>query len=149
MIVTQAAFYQTAATIYKFFVAKGLTPDQACGIVAQADAESSENPKAVGDKDHAFGLFQLHVDRITLIKAGTGIDIHALPSVEDQCAGVWYELNHSEKRALTQIKAQKTAYDAGFVACRFYERPGSIAQWAKRGGAAQKWAEYFAAHPVA
>ena len=45
--------------------------------------------------------------------------------------------------------AAKTAYDAGYAAARYWERPGSTLQYAKRGNRAEFWAAYFAKHPVA
>jgi hypothetical protein len=56
-------------------------------------------------------------------------------------------LQHTEKHALASIKSARTAYDAGYVACRFWERPGSTAQYAKRGDRAEWWANYFSKHP--
>ena len=56
-------YYASAATIYKFWLANGFSPAQAAGLLAQADAESSLNPHAVGDHDQAFGLDQWHSSR--------------------------------------------------------------------------------------
>lgn len=147
MTITSKSFseaqFTAATTIYNFFKEKGLTSEQACGIVAQAQGESSFNQKAIGDKDHAFGDFQLHMDRISIIKKGDGIDIHSLPSTLDQCAAVWYELNHSEHTALAKLKATTNAYDAGSVFCEHYERPASSADYVKRGNFANDWQVYF------
>jgi hypothetical protein len=141
-------YYATAGQIYQFFLGKGLTSAQAAGILAQADAESTLRPAVVGDHGQAFGLFQLHPVRADAIHAATGIDVHAA-TVEQQCEAVWWELHNSEKKALAAILAAKTAYDAGHDACRFYERPGSTAQYAIRGNKAENWAVWFEKHPVA
>ena len=143
------AYYANAAQIYSFFLANGFTPAQACGILAQADAESSLDPTAVGDKDTAFGMFQWHGARATVIKKGCGVDVAKLPPMTDQLTAALWELNHSEHSASIQIKLATTAYDAGYAAARFWERPGSPLQYAKRGDKAEAWATYFSQHPVA
>ena len=138
-------YYLVAQTIYDFFVSHGFTPEQACGVVANADAESSMRVNVVGDKGHAFGLFQLHADRADLIKAGCGIDIRTA-SAADQCSAVLYELNHTERRAMTALRQAKTAYDAAHDFCRFYERPGSTLQYAIRGDKGEQWLLWFKKH---
>jgi hypothetical protein len=145
----QAAYYATAAQIAKFWLDAGLTLPQACGLLAQADAESSLNPKAVGDHGQAFGLNQWHASRVHAIKKGCSVDLTKLPSLADQLKAALWELNGPESHAFTLIKQQVTAYDAGFVACRTWERPASVAQWPKRGGRAQEWFEHFGKNPIA
>jgi hypothetical protein len=137
-----------AATIYQFWLAVGLTPAQACGLLAQADAESSLCPKAVGDHGQAFGLDQWHTSRIDAIRNGCGVDLKTLPPLTDQLKGALWELTHTEKLAFQRIKDAKTSFDAGYVACRYWERPGSTAQYARRGDIAEAWAAYFRKHPV-
>ena len=140
----------TAKIIFDAFVGFGFTPAQACGMVAQADAESSFRPMVVGDHGEAHGLFQLHADRIALIKAGCGADMAHEPDPFKQCLGVWWEMTKGhEKHALAAIRAATTAYDAGAAACRFYERPGAPGQPAKRGALAQAWFARFTPHTEA
>jgi hypothetical protein len=151
--VTQAAsaalsYNDKAALIYRFWLANGFTPAQAAGLLAQADAESSLDPKAVGDHDEAFGLDQWHMARVDAIRNGCGVDLKKLPSLADQLKAALWELQHAEKGALAEIRAAKTAYDAGYAACRFWERPFSTAQYGKRGAAAEKWAVFFSKNPV-
>ena len=134
----------SAATIFEFWLAAGLTPAQACGLLAQAAAECSLNPNAVGDHDQAFGLEQWHSSRIDAIRNGCGIDLAALPPLAVQLKAALWELQHTERRAFAQIKAAKNAYDAGYAACRYWGRHPPTAQYAKRGDAAEKWADYFA-----
>jgi hypothetical protein len=143
--ISTAEYYSNAAIIFEFFKSVGLLPEQAAGMLAQADAESSLDPKAVGDHGEASGLFQLHGIRADAIKAGCGIDIKALPDVLEQCKGVWFELQHSEKRALAKLREATLAYEAGFAACKFFERPGAPGQPEKRGNTAEKWLAHFQA----
>jgi hypothetical protein len=143
-----ATYYPNAETIYHFWLAAGFTPAQAAGLLAQADAESSLKEKAVGDHGEAFGLDQWHTARIDAIRNGSGIDLKKLPILADQLKAALWELQHTEKAALSKIKAARTAYDAGYAACRFWERPGSTVQYAKRGDRAEWWAGYFSKNPV-
>jgi len=43
-MVDLGTYYANAATIYQFWLESGLTPAQACGLLAQADSESSLDP---------------------------------------------------------------------------------------------------------
>lgn len=125
-----------------------LGPIGACGILAQIQGESSFDPSAIGDRDSAFGICQWHADRIALIKAGCGIDIHALPDFATQCEAIWFELNSSERAALAAIKAATTPYDAGSVAETTYERSGTSGDPEKRGNFAVAWAKTFGVSAV-
>lgn len=141
------AYYAAAIQIYKFFIGKGLTSAQAIGIMTQADAESSLRPAVVGDHGTAFGLWQIHPQRADAIKAKTGIDVRNA-TIEQQCEAVWWELNNPERAAFQHILAGKTAYDCAHDACRFYERPGSTLQYAKRGDKAEQWAVWLQKNAV-
>jgi len=135
-----------AAAIRRFWIDAGLTEAQACGMLAQADAESSLNPDAIGDHDRAFGLDQWHPSRIDAIRNGCGIDLMKRPPLADQLRAALWELKHTERHAFLQIKAAGSAWDAGYAACRFWERPASAAQYARRGALAEKWAAFFERH---
>jgi hypothetical protein len=143
------AYQAAAATILEFWMAHGFTFEQACGLLAQADAESSFNPKVVGDRGLAFGIHQWHADRIDAIKRGCGVDLRKLPPLADQLTAALWELTHTEKRAAAAIKETTTAYDAGFAGCRFWERPASPAQYSRRGQKAEAWAASFRNKSVA
>jgi hypothetical protein len=120
----------------------------AAAFVEQADAESSFEPSVRGDHGEAFGLFQMHDDRIDAIKRATGIDIVATPAVEKQLDGVWWELTHPELIHLNQILKSRNAYDAGCLACKLWERAGAPGQPPKRGQGAQAWLAWLTAHPA-
>jgi hypothetical protein len=148
-MLSQAQYYLNAKEIHAFWLAKQQTPIFAAAMLAQADAESSLDPNAIGDHHEASGLHQLHMDRIKLIRDGNGtwpgcgIDVSKLPSIARQLEAVWWELQHSEMHALKMIREATTAYDAGFAASAFYERPGAPGQNVKRGHRAVFWASYF------
>jgi hypothetical protein len=149
MTITQTQYYANAREIHAYWLSVKQTPIFAAAMLAQADAESSLDPNAVGDHDHAFGLHQLHTNRIILICDGNeqwpgcGIDVSKLPPLVNQLEAVWWELLHSESHALKMIQAAKTSYDAGFAASAWYERPGAPGQNVKRGNRAAFWSSYF------
>ena len=140
-----------ALEIYRFWVASGFSHVQACGMVANADAESSCDPTLIGDLGKAHGLHQWHDDRRILIRDGgqgykvCGIDLATQTDLPSQLRAALWELTHSEHHALGLIKATTTAYDAGATICRAFERSGLSAQPDKRGKAAQTWDTYFRA----
>ena len=144
-----STYYPNAASIYKFWLGAGFTPAQSAGLLAQADAESSLDVKAVGDHGAAFGIDQWHLSRCDAIRNGCGVDLKKLPPLADQLKAALWELQHTEKGALAKIRAAQSAYDAGYAACRYWERPGSTLQYGKRGSRAEWWATYFSKHPVA
>ena len=144
----QTTYYANAVTIYKFWLAAGFAPAQAAGLLAQADAESSLDPLAIGDHRQAYGLEQWHSSRADAIRNGSGVDLTKLPPLADQLKAALWELQHTERHALIQIKATKTAFDSGYAACRFWERPASVAQYSRRAAMAEKWAVYFSRHPI-
>lgn len=134
--------YAIAEVLYEYFIKVGLTSAQACGVVAQADAESGFNTQARGDGGEAHGLFQMHPDRIALIKAH-GFDMTS-PSALVQAEGVWWELQNSETEALGQLRASHSAYQAGHAMSVYYERPANEVEEAnRRGNLAAKWFRYF------
>lgn len=142
-------YESSAVTIAKFWTGAGLTLAQACGLLAQADAESSLNPKAVGDHDEAFGLDQWHGSRAAAILKGCGVDLTRLPPLADQLKAALWELENTEKAAFAKIRATRTAYDAGYAAALYWERPSDPAQYEKRGNKAEVWLMYFEKNPIA
>lgn len=132
----------TPTTIYHYFVNAGLTPEQACGIVANVEAESGFDIHNIGDGGRAKGIFQMHPDRRGTIKDATGIDM-AHDSIIDQCKGVFWELQNVELVAYRKLKEAEKPFQAGYAWCRYYERPASHYEWIKRGKRAQHWYEHF------
>jgi hypothetical protein len=153
---SDSQYYTNAVAIYDFWVQTAkLTPAQACGMLAQADAESSLNPTAYGDKDlktneyTAWGLYQIHTDRAEIIERATGVDLTTLPDVMDQHRAVWWELQNVklEENALEKVRACTTAVEAGAAACKYYERAGAPGQAAKRAARAEEWYEWLTKKP--
>lgn len=119
----------------------GWTPNQAAGVSSNLYSESGYNPFAVGDNGQAYGLAQWHKDRQDTYKRLFG---HSMQSVTDrgqalkeQLAFLQWELTHTFKKAGDELKRQRSAYGAGYVVSRDYERPaGGAATAAFRGGSA-------------
>lgn len=103
----------------------GWTRDQATGIVANIQAESSGDIKATGDNGNAFGLGQWHKDRQDDFKKWTGHDIQNSTRIE-QLAFINYELRNKEQRAGKALASTTNAASAADVVSRKYERPGDV-----------------------
>lgn len=148
-LLTLAQHDANAKEIYDFWVANGFSHVQACGMVANADAECSCDPTLVGDQGKAYGLHQWHDDRRLLIRdggqgyKGCGIDVKTQTDLPSQLMAALWELTHSEHHAFGLIKATGTAYEVGSIICSSYERSGLSDQADKRGKRAQTWDKYF------
>jgi hypothetical protein len=150
-------FFDGANSCLILWIAKGVSMPFALGMIAQAEAESSFDPNAMGDypnHDHtkaptAFGLYQLHSDRLAAIKAGTSVDIEALVRAK-QCTfqhcidAAWWEFTHMHWAGMATIAAQKTAYGAAYQACALFERAGAEGAAQRRGHMAERWTMHFA-----
>ncbi len=107
----------------KFFMGMGWTKEQAAGIVANLQRESSMNPKAVGDNGQAYGIAQWHPDRQREFFKTFGKDIRQ-STMQEQLAFVQYELTQgAEKRAGNMLRAATNAKQAGEIVSKYYERP--------------------------
>lgn len=112
---------------FQFWLSQGYTPAQAAGLVANEQAESGFNPRAIGDSGAAHGSFQWHSDRIAKIKAATGIDVTTASHVDQLRAAAW-ELNHSGVGA--RLRGTTTAQEAGALISSRFERPANGVQQA-------------------
>jgi hypothetical protein len=106
-----------------FFIAHGWTRAQALGLVANIQAESSFNIKALGDQGTSFGLCQWRGDRQTNFFKLFGHHIQDSTFAE-QLTFVNFELRQgTEKNAGDRLSRQTTAAQAAEVVSTFYERP--------------------------
>jgi hypothetical protein len=130
---------QSANDTLRFFEEKGWTREQAAGIVANLQAESRMDPKAVGDGGKARGVAQWHPDRQEEFKKFSGKDIGE-SSLAEQLAFVDYELRHGkEQRAGALLRGATTAEQAGAIVSQHYERPADMmGQATLRGQMAQQ-----------
>ena len=115
-----------ANTVIDFFTSKGLSREQAAGIAGNIQSESGFNPEAVGDSGKAFGLAQWRDNRRDNLETWTEDNGYDANSVEGQLEFLWWELNNSERNALTKLKQTDTPSDAAIAFAKFYERPTVI-----------------------
>ena len=107
---------------YKFFISMGLTPIQAAGIVGNLKQESSTfNTKDVGDGGESIGIAQWSSIRRKDFEKVFGKAFKD-STFQEQLQFIWWELNNTEKRALTKLKAATTAAEAAALFDKFYER---------------------------
>lgn len=109
------------AQVWSFFAQKGLAPHQIAGIMGNISAESSFDPRAVGDGGTSFGLFQHHAGRGQGLLGAVGGQA-ALGDVRAQLEYVWRELMTTESAAMAKLMASTTVRGAteAFVG---FERP--------------------------
>lgn len=127
----------TAGSIMNYFQRMGWTREQAAGITANLQKESSLNPGAVGDGGKAYGLAQWHPDRQAAFKQWAGKDIRQ-STLAEQLAFVHYELTRGAERAAgNALRGTTSARAAGAVVSSEYERPRNrVGEMIERGSAA-------------
>jgi hypothetical protein len=152
------AFFASARELFTLWMAKVGSPVIACGIIAQAEAESAFNPNACGDRGKAtgeptaFGLHQRHQDRLDEILKATGINIKArvlakVNTLPIEVEATWWELRAHPYLGLEALRNATTPFGAGFQATWRFERAGAAGACVRRGQMAQRWAEYFGVNP--
>jgi hypothetical protein len=141
-------FFANAALALAVWRSLDKSDNFAFGMIANAEAESALDPTAKGDygldrKPTAFGLHQLHMDRIAIVKARWGIDIATLPPLGLQIVAAYHELETFLYLGKAQIEAAANPSDAGAAACTYFERPLVQIESMRRGQMAQRWADHF------
>lgn len=135
---------------YAFWRGKGLSHEQAVGMVANERAESRHNPGARGDGGLAHGLYQHHPDRRAAILAGSGIDISTATAAQQREAAFWEMTKGAEKKAWAALKQAQSAGEAAAVVSRLYERPlAQDAEASKRAAIANGLANILKLAPQA
>ncbi len=138
-----AAMEGGARESFEFWKSKGLTPEQAAGLVGMEQGESGFNPRSIGDHGQAHGAFQWHADRRADIRAGAGIDVDTATHAQ-QLEAAYYEFQHKEAAAWAAIKKSRTASDAARAGVYHFERPGDKeGQSIVRGGMGEGWLKRF------
>jgi hypothetical protein len=113
---------EDASEAFDFFV-KTWTKEQSAGLVANIEAESNFNYRAVGDGGTAFGLCQWHPDRQRNFQRQFGKNMRD-SSFDEQLQFVNFELRQGTERHAGNLLSQaQTAQDAGEEVCSQYERP--------------------------
>jgi hypothetical protein len=112
-----------ARTAMSFFQRRGLTAAQSAGVVGNLQAESGANLNigAVGDGGKARGIAQWHPDRLARFARATGKAFER-STLMDQLNFIWWELNNTERAAMSKLRAARTAEQAAAVFDQYYER---------------------------
>lgn len=112
-----------ARTAMQFFTGKGLSAAQSAGVVGNLQAESGANLNtgAVGDGGKARGIAQWHPDRLARFARATGKAFER-STLMDQLNFIWWELNNTERAAMSKLRAARTAEQAAAVFDQYYER---------------------------
>lgn len=100
-----------------YFVNKGLTREQASGLVGNLMRESNMISNATNPNSGAYGLGQWLGNRKTRLFRRYGYH----PTFEQQLDYIWDELNTSHRRGLQMLRASKTVNDATRNAFGYYE----------------------------
>ena len=121
----------------------GWTRNQAIGIAANIQGESSFNPAAIGDDGQAFGLAQWHPDRQAEFQRVFGKPIKD-STADEQLEFIDYELRNTEKKAGDLLAKSLSPREAADVFTRYYERPKDPdAESAKRSLLAEEYQKQY------
>ena len=115
--------HAAAQEAISFFMSKGWTREQAAGIAANIQAESSFNAGAVGDRGQARGLAQWHPDRQRAIERQFGKSLSQMSRTEQMEAIHWELTQGGERAAGERLRGATTAAEAGSIISQYYERP--------------------------
>lgn len=119
-----------AMQIMDYFVEKGLTPEQAAGIVGNMERESGLDPNALeGGSGPGFGLVQWSFGRRENLENYAAEHGKPPGDLKTQLDFLWGELNGPENKTLQDFKANPnmSAKEAAEVFCKDFERPGVVA----------------------
>lgn len=106
--------------VINFFMNKGLTENQARGILGNLLQESNGNPNAINKNSGAYGIAQWLGDR----KKNLFYRYNNTPTLDQQLEYIWEELNLNEKPALEKLLQTDTIAEATRVFANHYERAG-------------------------
>lgn len=114
-----------------FYMGKGLSVEQAAGIMGNAYVESAGlNPSALGDSNKSLGLFQMNGARRRGLEAYASSKGTSPTDHRTQLEYSWMELSGNnpygptETAALEAIKNSRTARESALAVSKYYERPG-------------------------
>ena len=106
--------------VINFFMNKGLTENQARGILGNLLQESNGNPNAINKTSGAYGIAQWLGDR----KKNLFYRYNNAPTLDQQLEYIWEELNLNEKPALEKLLQTDTIAEATRAFANHYERAG-------------------------
>jgi len=107
----------------EFLIKKGLTEEQAAGIVGNLYAESGLNPSIEGDGGTSLGIAQWHNERKTSLIDFCKSKSEDPTSLLCQLNYLWYELTNEYPKVLAKIKSSTTSDEVAKIFANDYERP--------------------------
>ena len=108
--------------ILNYLVNKGLSKEQAAGIVGNLHAESSLNTEALGDNGTSFGIAQWHKDRWDGLKQFATQSGRSTSDLDTQLEYLWNELQTSEIDAFQKLLRTSTPNESAKVFAKEFER---------------------------
>lgn len=132
-------------TIMRFFMSKGWTKNQAAGITANLQIESTSafDHTIYGDGGDAYGLAQWHSPRRADFARVYGRPLIG-SSFQQQLEFVHWELNNTHASAGRKLRASTSPYQAGAIVSEFYEIPRAVeTQKRVRGNLAEAIAKLY------
>lgn len=114
-------------TIMRFFMSKGWTKNQAAGITANLQIESTTafSHTIYGDSGSAYGLAQWHSPRRADFARVYGRPLIG-SSFQQQLEFIHWELNNTHASAGRKLRASTSPYQAGAIVSEFYEIPRAV-----------------------
>ncbi|HJP96878.1 MAG TPA: phage tail tip lysozyme [Candidatus Saccharimonadales bacterium] len=127
-----------AEKAFNFFVQKGLTAQQAAGILGNLWAESGINPKRQqGNGGPAYGIAQWENPRLSAMRSWVTQHGGDPDSMAGQLSWYWNELQTTEKSAGDKIKTADSVTTATVDIWVYFER-AALAQQYQQGSRSQK-----------
>jgi hypothetical protein len=115
-----------AKQLYDYFVEHGFSPAQASGILGNIQTESSFKTNAYNAGEGAIGLCQWEGGRRTELERFAANQGKPVTEWRVQADFIMHELNTTESRAYTNLKAATTPEQAAKVFQSQYERSASL-----------------------
>ena len=107
--------------VYDFLRRKGLSSEQAAGILGNIYHESVFNTGIIGDGGSSMGLCQWHKSRLKKLSSFAKIKDKNITDKDLQLDFLWNELMGRYKSVLNKIKKSTTVKDASFIWASQYE----------------------------
>lgn len=117
-----------AAIIERILSSKGVPPEIIAGAIVNAKAESSLNPKAIGDGGNSVGLFQLHKNG-----GGKGMSVAERQDPEKNTLRIYKEyLTYGKPLRDAYAKGDRSVATYAALWSTYIERPADKVGEAKR-----------------
>lgn len=122
---------ENAKKSFEFFINKGLTPEQATGIMGNLQEESGFDPSINGDyiKKYggytSYGIAQWHRNRKTNLRKFCDSRKEKISDIDCQLEFLWFELTTKYKGTLNKIKNSATPEESAHYFADEFEIPAN------------------------